>query len=339
MNKLQRVTRAICTDIASGKYPAGGKLPTYQELEKIHKVSYITINACIKLLKHSGLVVGRERAGVFVTEKPPILSRFALLMPKDALQHNRYLQTIMAVLGDESAKKGVDFEVFQSFEPHEDNPDYRKVLSQMEDMRIGGVAHVSMPSLPDSCQIQRFPGVPVVNGSTVVHFDQAAYAYKASAYLVSRGKRRIAVLSQDRSPLLDKFLSGREKFQMESPEQWFIPVGMSSREGASNICRILLDLQQGKRPNGLIITDDNLVDHALAGVFRSRVAVPEDLEIVAHCNWPNPVTSVIPIKRIGFDVREAVNAMIDALLKARGRTGLQKTAPISLSPKFEEEFK
>jgi hypothetical protein len=80
------------------------------------------------------------------------------------------------------------------------------------------------------------------------------------------------------------------------------------------------------------------VDHALNGVFRSRVKVPEELEIVTHCNWPNPVTSVIPVKRLGYDVRKAVSIIIETLLKSRGKSGLQKTKPVPLVPLFEEEF-
>jgi len=344
MNKLERVSRAICAEIASGKIPPGGKLPTYDELERIHKVSYITINACMKLLKSSGMVIGRERAGVFVSERPPILNRFAMIFPKEekvSLSANRFLQTMLKILGGESAKRKLEFEIFQDFEPHVDNPDCQKLVSELSGMRIGGVVHLSMPCLPNACEILHFPGIPVINGSTCMKFDQKAYVGKSCDYLLSRRKKRIAVLFQGEQAMkimLGKFLEKRDSSGMESPDHWFIPIGTDTREGAGKITRILLDGPRDRRPNGLIIADDNLVDHALGGVFLSRVKVPGELEIVAHCNWPNPVMSVMPVKRLGYDIRKALSVIIDALLESKGRSGLQDMESIPLVPLFEEEL-
>ncbi|MFZ2653800.1 MAG: GntR family transcriptional regulator [Victivallales bacterium] len=339
MNKLERVSRAICAEIASGKFPPGGKLPTYGEMERIHKVSYITINACIKLLKNSGLVISRERTGVFVTERPPILNRFAMLLPPESLAENRFLQTILKILNEEGVKGKLEFEIFPAFEPHVDNPDYQKLVSELNRMRIGGVVHISMPLLPASCELLHFPGIPVINGSSCMKFDENAYVDKSCGYLLSRKKKRIAVLFQRKHSLIDKFMAKRDNSDMNSPDHWFIPVGTDARDGAGNITRILLEGPREKRPNGLIITDDNLVDHVLKGVFHSRVKVPEELEIVTHCNWPNPVASVIPVKRLGYDVRKTVSVIIGTLLESRGKSGLQKTESIPLAPLFEEELK
>lgn len=338
MNKLERVSRGICADIASGKIPPGGKLPTYEELEKIHKVSYITINNCIKLLKNSGLVVGRERTGVFVTEKPPILNRFAIIFPKRALAENRFLQTILKILNEESIKRNLEFDIFPDFEPHVDNPDYKRLVSELYKMRIGGVAHFSMPELPSSCELLHFSGIPVINTSLCMQFDYKTYTDKACDYLISRKKKRIAVLLQDKPRMMNLFVAKRDNSDMLTPDHWFIPVGKDAREGAGIITRILLEYPKEKRPNGLIITDDNLVDYALKGVFLSRVKVPEELEIVTHCNWPNPVTSIIPVKKLGFDVRTAVSIIIDKLLKCRGKSGFQNIPPSPLAPLFEEEL-
>lgn len=338
LNKLERVFRTISAEIAVGKYPPGGKLPTYQELEKIHQVSYITINACIKLLKNSGMVVGRERSGVFVTDRPPILNRFAMVIAKESLVENRYLQTIQKMLVEESSKRKIDFEIFSEFEPHVDNPDYQKLISEIYKMRLGGIVQIAMPYFPSSCELLHFSGIPVINGSGCLKFDEKAYVEKSCEYLLSKNRKRIAVFFQGKHKLIEKFISKRDNSDMESPDHWFIPIGGNAREGANNIIRILLDYPKEQRPNGLIITDDNLVDFILNGVFCSRVHVPEELEIVTHCNWPNPVTSVIPVKKLGYDVRKAVSVIIDIALKSRGKGGYQAFEPYLLAPQFEEEL-
>ncbi|MFA6290498.1 MAG: substrate-binding domain-containing protein [Victivallales bacterium] len=342
MNKIERVSMEICAGIASGKFPPGGKLPTFDEMERIHNVSYITINACIKKLNNTGFVISRERSGVFVTEKPPLPDSFALLFPKNALAGNLFLQTLLKTIEGESEKKKFNFDIFPDFEPHIDNPDYKRLISDLFKMRIGGIAYFTMDPLPDECELLHFPGIPVMNASRCIKSDYKAYVDKSCDYLLSRKKRRIAVLFQGKSTTIDKmignFIEKKGNSEMESPDHWFIPIGKDAREGTENIVRFMLDCPKGKRPNGLIITDDNLVDHALKGVFLSRVQVPEDLEIVTHCNWPNPVTSVIPVKRIGYDVRKVVSIIIDRLLNSRGKGGNQNPEPIPLVPLFEEEL-
>jgi DNA-binding LacI/PurR family transcriptional regulator len=57
------------------------------------------------------------------------------------------------------------------------------------------------------------------------------------------------------------------------------------------------------RPDGLFITDDTLVEDALAGLVASGLRVPADVEVVTHCNFPWPAPSVLPVKRLGYDVR------------------------------------
>ncbi|MFZ2657872.1 MAG: GntR family transcriptional regulator [Victivallales bacterium] len=335
MNKIERVSMEICAGIASGKFPPGGKLPTFDEMERIHKVSYITINACIKRLNNAGFVISKERSGVFVAEKPPLPGRFALLLPKKALAGNRFLQTIIKIIEEERAKRKVKFDIFPNFEPHVDNSDYKRLISGIYKMRIGGMAYIAMDPLPVECELLHFPGIPVINIASGFAFDMKAYVDKSCDYLLSRNKKRIAVFFLGGSRMIDKFIDKRNNSDMESPDHWFIQV---DPRGAGTISRLLFDFPREKRPNGLIITDDNLVDLVLNGVFLSGVKVPEELEIVAHCNWPNPVTSAIPVKRLGYDVREYVSIFTGRLLDSRGKGGHQEAEFASLVPLFEEEL-
>ena len=48
------------------------------------------------------------------------------------------------------------------------------------------------------------------------------------------------------------------------------------------------------RPDALVITDDNLVPAATAGVLAAGRRVPADLEVVAHANFPHVTPSAVP---------------------------------------------
>jgi DNA-binding LacI/PurR family transcriptional regulator len=70
---------------------------------------------------------------------------------------------------------------------------------------------------------------------------------------------------------------------------------------------------QSERPDALLILDDNLVEHATAGLIAAGVRVPEDLDVVAHCNFPWPTPSVLPLTRIGFNNTEVVRHCVDLI--------------------------
>ena len=76
---------------------------------------------------------------------------------------------------------------------------------------------------------------------------------------------------------------------------------------------LLLSLPPEQRPNGLYITDDNLLNAVQAGIVESGVRVPQDLTVVCHTNFPDPPETVIPILKVGFDNRELLRLSIEAV--------------------------
>jgi DNA-binding LacI/PurR family transcriptional regulator len=89
------------------------------------------------------------------------------------------------------------------------------------------------------------------------------------------------------------------------------------------------------RPDALIITDDNLVEHAQAGLIAAGIRVPDQVEVVEHCNFPWP-PSVLGTKRLGFDSHAILRACIDLIDRQRRN----ETVPgMTLVPAiFEEEL-
>ena len=63
--------------------------------------------------------------------------------------------------------------------------------------------------------------------------------------------------------------------------------------------------------DALIVMDDNLVEHASAGILAAGVRVPEQLDVVAHCNFPWPAPSVLPVARLGYRAAEVLDRCVD----------------------------
>src|SRR5207244_2676807 len=106
-------------------------------------------------------------------------------------------------------------------------------------------------------------------------------------------------------------------------------------EAARSVAHLLMSLAPEDRPDGLIISDDNLVEHAQAGLADAGVRIPDELDVVAHCNWPEPPASVLPVTRLGFDniaVMRTCTRLID-----EQRSGRPTPHNITVNPMFEEE--
>jgi DNA-binding LacI/PurR family transcriptional regulator len=89
------------------------------------------------------------------------------------------------------------------------------------------------------------------------------------------------------------------------------------------------------RPDGLIVADDNMVEHATAGLVAAGAKVGEELDVVAHCNFPWAGPTVLPLKRLGYDARTVLQTCIELI--DRQRRGESVPAVTRIEAKFEEE--
>jgi DNA-binding LacI/PurR family transcriptional regulator len=118
---------------------------------------------------------------------------------------------------------------------------------------------------------------------------------------------------------------------------WLQVVAQTAAEWARNTVQLLLAGPPRERPDALLIADDNLVEHATAGVIAAGLRAPEDVEIVAHCNFPWPAPSVLPARRLGYDTGELLFVCLGLL--ERQRRGEAVPDCTRLAPRFEDELR
>src|SRR5262249_32264035 len=98
----------------------------------------------------------------------------------------------------------------------------------------------------------------------------------------------------------------------------------------------LMQRREEQQPDAIIITDDNLVEPTIAGLITSGVRIGVDLDIVAHCNFPWAGSSVVPVKRLGFDARTVLLRCMDLI--DRKRRGKSVPSLTHVEAVFEEEL-
>ena len=83
------------------------------------------------------------------------------------------------------------------------------------------------------------------------------------------------------------------------------------------------------------LVDDNLVEHATAGLIAADVRVPHDLDVIAHCNFPYPPPASTPAKRLGFDARDILDVCVGSI--DRQRAGESPAGTSFVRAKFDDE--
>lgn len=104
---------------------------------------------------------------------------------------------------------------------------------------------------------------------------------------------------------------------------------------AASVLELLMHAGQDERPDGLIVTDDNMVEPALAGLRAAGVQPGTDLEIVAHGNFPRRPGGAVGVRWLGYDIRRLLRAALEDI-DARRRG--EAPAPATIPAQFEEEI-
>lgn len=344
--KQRQIVADLRRRIVSGAVPASGRLATREELCRKYEASSVTVQQAIDQLAADGFVVSRGTLGTFVSDRPPHLTRYVIVvsqMPGNP-GYSRFWTAIENEAQQLRRSDELDLQVIQGVENHLDNEPFQKLVADVTHHRLAGVIFMHPPfeyvntPLLDEPGIARVAFTPTSDypGVQAVAAKYDALIERGLDYLVSRGRRRVAMISQPYLPQgwswLDEAVAKRGMF-MEPYWLQFAVTGFDSM--VRNIAHLLMHPNQSVRPDGLIIADDNFVESASAGLVRAGVRVPEDVEVVAHCNFPWPTFSVLPVKRLGFSARQVLRECINSIDAQRRGEAIKP--PIMIPAIFEEE--
>lgn len=347
--KTREVHTELRTRIVDGRYRPGERLPTFDEMEREFDVSRMVLQQAVGKLRTEGFVRTFHRKGLFVADAPPHLCRVALVFAgsPETPDWSR-MSTAMVNETKRLEREHPDWQ-FHVLEGARNGPDGvgPNLLALEADIRAHRVAGVifaprtfdlaQRPALADPAVPKVFICAPeVLVQPPIVGVDSTALYRRALARLVGKGRRRIAILHMaDTTKEIDHAALFGE-FGLELHRPWLQWVGRSHPQFAESIVSLLLDYPAPERPDGLIIADDNLIEYAAAGIAGSGLRVGSELDVIAHCNWPWPLPSVLPMERIGFDATDILRRAIECVVATRH--GEQPPPIQKVPPLFEWEF-
>lgn len=347
--KQDQIVDSLRDAILDGTYDAGGRLPTQIELAQQFAVSGFTVQRAVDRLAREGFVRKRQRHGTRVVESPPHLTNLALVLPLDPATGAHYSKLYQALTQAAVAfqhRTARNVFQFHGVDRHADTENRQRLLDHLQAHQLAGIIFASppfelagtpildQPGVPRVCLAGRqwYPHVPAVTPDGHSFFD------KALDYLAARGRRRVAMLLvPGLLPPGDEYLTqALAKRGLSSPPHWQLTLGQVAAEGAHNCVRLLMHGAGRERPDGLIIADDNLVEHAQAGLIAAGARVPDDVEVIEHCNFPWPRANVLATKRLGYDINALLRTCVDLI--DRQRRGEEAPGFSTVPAVFEEEM-
>jgi DNA-binding LacI/PurR family transcriptional regulator len=344
------IVRALRGDIVSGRYGRGEQLPTRSVLEDRYQASSTTVQRALDRLVHEGFAFVRSRQGTFVAENPPHLCRYGLVFPRRPAPQGQWsrwwvaLQQQAIVL---QRSDGCTISTYYSDEGHLDSADYLRLLADVQSHRLAGLIFAFPPFELRETPVLLQPGLaraaimaqPLLPGVLCAFPDMQSFFDRSIGYLAQRGRKRVGIIgAASVANLNDHFGGAIARRRMTNRPQWTLSLPTNDQDSARNVAHLLMTsgASAKDRPDALIIADDNLVDGTMAGVRAAGAAVPGDLEIIAHTNFPWPAPRTLPITRLGFDARKTLEACLE-LVDAQ-REGDQPPAMSKIPAVFEDEI-
>lgn len=351
-----RIIDGIRGQIIRGALCPGAAIPSHLSLAKRYGISTVAVQNGLNALSSQGFVEARPRVGTFVAKNPPHLNDYALVFcsdpalapPASGRSWTRYhvaLTNEALRLQKETGKRILHF---HGIDEHADSEDRVRLESYVESQRVAGIIFTTAPFLLRGSPILTQPGIPRVAVSSapepgvdmlVVNYDFTLWYAKALDFLAGQGRRRVATLGLSSATghhlmmeaCLRRLLPERG---MLTKSRWLQLASIRNPDTARRICELLM--ADHERPDGLLITDDNFVEPALAGIAAAGIRMPEDLDIVAHANFPWTPSLALSARLLGYDIGSVLRTCIEHIDLCR--RGESDTAVSLVQPVWHEEY-
>lgn len=318
--KTQEILSHLRKRIVSGEFPPGSKLPNRPELLMEYSVSAGAFQKCINQLIKWGFLESRGMKGVCITANPPYLSRFALILPvykSGGLEDTLFQAVLLELPAFQERHPGISFEFYHV--GHPENPDQKELERLQNDASLGllagGVFFSFVPAREVQTKLSDFPIIIIskspedtFHNYPLISFDLVELFRMCRNSLLKQKCKRIAILahsmlSLERITKISEIISDGKAF---TPPEWIL--GLFHETGRPilkrNLIRLLFSGPSSKRPDSLIVLNENLLPFVHDALQELSLLPGEDVMIASHCNYPFPKKPLPRVEYFIFDARE-----------------------------------
>jgi len=348
--KQAAIAQALREQIITGELSPGTRLPPQSKLERRFRVAGNTLQRALNRLAEEGFIYTNSTVGTFVAEHPPHVRDIGVVLPSVSGRQGRdRFNQAFAAEAERHDRHAAPARRYVPWPMHKEQPIDRQrgELEQwLRDRRLAGLIFAGAPGALVDVAVTGPVRVPCVavncappgEGVPRVMFDHHALLTRAVAALAGRGRRRVALLTAPRpkQQFDDAWRRIVKAHGMTTGPELMHGIAVHQPAEAEAITRLLMHVAPEHRPDAIVVTNDNMLEHAAAGLLAAGARIPEDIEVVAHCNFPWPTPTAVPIHRLGFDAAQVFETCID--LVDRQCAGQDVPSLTRIEPVFEHEL-
>jgi len=350
----RRVLTAIRDQIISGEYAPGARLPTRQAMGEQFSTTIVTVQRALARLRDQGFVIPRGRAGTFVVDHPPHMNNYGVVFWHSPSELPAAWTRYDAAFDQQASRlpllrPGTTVEKYYLVKSGLDSDGMRRLLTDINQQRLAGLIFVNPPYELEETDILQAPNLPrvclareSVLNVAAVNMHWSGMISRGLDYLRDVGCQRVAVMTSSQGVLTDRInlvrdLSERAAIRgLEIKPSWILPFPHAEPQTARYVAQLLMDNEPHRRPDGILVADDHIVEQLTLGLRDAGVMVPQQVQVVGHCNYPSLPEAAVPIKRLGFDAEAVLRKCLEVLDAQRDDKPVQPLTVIS--PVFDHEL-
>ena len=333
---VEEVAAALREKIVRGRWKPGAQLPPRVQLAAKLATCQATLQEAVTLLVAEGFVeVGARTMGTRVAAAPPHLTRYRLVFPFGPDDWGQFWHAL-----EDAAKELTtpmrEFVSFYGLAGHRDMAEFAAVVKEVRTKSVAGLIFASSADEFAGTPLLDTPGVPRVAiayktylpGIAKVSLDLNSFVEQAVERLLSQGRRNIALLCASTAGEIPEMFRRALSARGLTPQSaWIQFASQRNRLAARQVMELMFRPGQPERPDGLIVSDDNLLTSAGEGLVAAGARVPDQLQVVSLTNFPRLLPSAVPVTRIGFDIPVLLDLLVERLEQIRrGETPPEVTA-------------
>ena len=339
----QVVYETMLKDILSGKLRPSERIPSRLDLIRRFKTTPVTVQRAFDRLAEAGFIESQGRKGTLVVDRPPNRHRIGLVFKGSPSSPEwRQFWTIMRKVSAEL--EGEDNWHFDSYLEIEniDSPGRTRLTYDIENHRLAGIMHITKGTMAEIPAAQNIPCACVVTSDDArietalsILLDTRRFIADAIRYQVSCGCKSVALIATPgfRGSLFPIFSEVLESFNLTLERKWIQTGNLNAPSESANLAELLFSGGSRKRPDGLLVLDDNLTPHVCRGLAEVGLLPERDVTIVSHANYPSPSVST-GVVRLGFDNTVILRSAMSYFRKCRD-SGKLATNFVVVPPVFE----
>ncbi|WDE95281.1 GntR family transcriptional regulator [Lentisphaera profundi] len=341
-NLSKTIAGEIRSWIIKGKLKPQDKLTPRAELEQRFSTTPKTIQKSCDQLVQSGFLKVVPRRGTYIADYLPHKYNFAVLIKSkaDSPGWTNYWSVIQKVCGEISKSSRFNFEVRTDVNVETRSESYLKLLDDVESQRLAGVVFAMNAkdflgtATLESQQLQRFS----LNHNNLnipsLSLSMETFSRKALAKLKSLKAQKVAALMPMgfNDEQKDAVLLQAKNLGLEMDESMLQSLDIHHLSWVKNILSLMFAVED--KPDALIVFDDNFLPE-VEGVLEGLKLIGK-VQILSHANFPLLQKSNHSCLRLGYDVRDVFQQIINHINKQR--LGAEVLAELVVEAKFEEEL-